>query len=169
MVREEDPPRPSHRLSSSSNGLNSEVSDLRRMHPARLQRLLQGELDWVVMKALEKDRTRRYQSATDFAQDLSNYLTGATVAARPPSTWYQIQKFAQTKSRTCRCHARDWYRVAWWHCRNDVWADPSKPKNQTCGKRTWQGRPSRRKSKFGIETLTRFRCQRKVSACNCQI
>lgn len=95
MIREEDPPRPSNRLSSSSNDLNSEVSDLRRMNPARLQRLLQGELDCVVMKALEKDRTRRYQSATDFAQDLSNYLTGATVAARPPSTWYQIQKFAK--------------------------------------------------------------------------
>jgi len=95
MIREEDPPRPSNRLSSASNDVNSEVSDLRRTNPARLQRLLQGELDWVVMKALEKDRTRRYQSASDFAQDLSNYLTGAMVAARPPSAWYQIQKFAR--------------------------------------------------------------------------
>lgn len=95
MIREEDPPRPSNRLSSSSHEVISKVSDLRRMQPARLQRLLQGELDWVVMRTLEKDRTRRYQSARDFAQDLSNYLTGETVAARPPSTWYQVQKFAR--------------------------------------------------------------------------
>lgn len=94
IIREEDPPRPSSRLSSSSHEVNSAVSDLRRLHPARLQQLLRGELDWVVMKALEKDRARRYQTAQDLAQDLSNYLTGQTVTARPPSTWYQVQKFA---------------------------------------------------------------------------
>lgn len=94
IIREQDPPRPSNRLSSSSNEVNSAVSDLRRLHPARLQQLLRGELDWVVMKALEKDRARRYQTANDLSQDLSNYLTGETVTARPPSTWYQVQKFA---------------------------------------------------------------------------
>lgn len=94
IIREEDPPRPSNRLSSSSNEVSSAVSDLRRLHPARLQQLLRGELDWVVMKALEKDRTRRYQTANDLGQDLTNYLTGETVTARPPSTWYQVQKFA---------------------------------------------------------------------------
>ena len=95
IIREEDPPRPSSRLSSSSHEANSAVSDLRRLHPARLQQLLRGELDWVVMKALEKDRSRRYQTANDLSQDLSNYLTGETVTARPPSTWYQVQKFAR--------------------------------------------------------------------------
>jgi WD40 repeat protein/serine/threonine protein kinase len=94
LIREKDPPRPSNRLSSSSNEVNSAVSDLRRLHPARLQQLLRGELDWVVMKALEKDRSRRYQTANDLGQDLSNYLMGETVTARPPSTWYQVQKFA---------------------------------------------------------------------------
>ncbi len=95
MIREEDPPRPSNRLNSSSHDVSSAVSDLRRLHPARLQQILKGELDWVVMKALEKDRTRRYQAASDMAQDLSNFLAGETVAARPPSTWYQVQKFAR--------------------------------------------------------------------------
>ncbi len=95
IIREEDPPRPSNRLSSSSHEANSAVSDLRRLHPARLQQLLRGELDWVVMKALEKDRARRYPTANDLGQDLTNYLTGGTVTARPPSTWYQLQKFAR--------------------------------------------------------------------------
>jgi WD40 repeat protein len=95
LIREKDPPRPSNRLSSSSGEVNSAVSDLRRLHPARLQQLLRGELDWVVMKALEKDRARRYQTANDLGQDLSNYLTGETVSAKPPSTWYQVQKFAR--------------------------------------------------------------------------
>jgi WD40 repeat protein/serine/threonine protein kinase len=94
IIRKEDPPRPSIRLSSSSGEVNSTISDLRRLHPARLQQLLRGELDWVVMKALEKDRARRYQTANDLGQDLANYLKGETVHARPPSTWYQVRKFA---------------------------------------------------------------------------
>jgi serine/threonine protein kinase len=94
IIREQEPPRPSNRLSSSSNEVTSQVGDQRRLNPAKLQQILQGELDWVVMKALEKDRNRRYQTANDLAQDLANYLTGDAVAARPPSTWYQIQKFA---------------------------------------------------------------------------
>jgi WD40 repeat protein/serine/threonine protein kinase len=94
LIREEDPPRPSSRLSSSSNEVNSAVSDLRRLHPSRLQQLLRGDLDWIVMKALEKDPARRYQTANDLGQDLSNYLTGEAVTARPTSAWYQIRKFA---------------------------------------------------------------------------
>lgn len=93
-IREEEPPRPSNRLSSSSREATSRISDLRRINPAKLQQILQGELDWLVMKALEKDRTRRYQTANDFAQDISNFLTGDAVKARPPSTWYLVQKFA---------------------------------------------------------------------------
>lgn len=94
IIREVEPPRPSNRLSSSSHDVSAAISDLRQMQPARLQQLLRGELDWVVMKALEKDRNRRYQTANDLSQDLSNYLTGETVTARPHSTWYQVQKFA---------------------------------------------------------------------------
>jgi eukaryotic-like serine/threonine-protein kinase len=95
IIREEDPPRPSNRLSSSSNKVRSAVSDLRRLHPSRLKQLLRGELDWIVMKSLEKDRARRYQTANDLGQDLTNYLSGGTVTARPPTKWYQLQKFAR--------------------------------------------------------------------------
>lgn len=95
IIREKDPPKPSSRLGTSSIDANSKVSEVRRITPARLQQILAGDLDWVVMKALQKDRTRRYQTANDFAQDIANYLTGDAVRARPPSTWYQLRKFAK--------------------------------------------------------------------------
>ncbi|TWT81443.1 Serine/threonine-protein kinase PknB [Planctomycetes bacterium CA13] len=98
IIREKDPPRPSNRLSSSSHKATSEVGDDRRISPARLQQILKGDLDWVVMKALEKDRTRRYVTANDFAEDISSYMTGEAIKARPPSSWYQIRKFA-TRNR----------------------------------------------------------------------
>ena len=95
LIREEDPPRPSSRLSSSSGEVNSAVSDLRRLHPARLQQLLRGELDWIVMKALEKDRTRRYDTADGFARDIQRYLANEVVEARPPSRGYRLKKFVR--------------------------------------------------------------------------
>jgi eukaryotic-like serine/threonine-protein kinase len=95
LIREEDPQRPSQRLSSSSHKVNSAVSDLRSLNPAKHQQLLRRKLDWVVMKALEKDRARRYPTADHLAKDLSKYLADEAVTARPPSTWYQVQKFAR--------------------------------------------------------------------------
>ncbi|MCA9194348.1 MAG: protein kinase [Planctomycetales bacterium] len=94
-IREEDPLRPSQRLHSLSDTSKSAIGDQRQLHPLRLRQTLRGDLDWIVMKALEKDRSRRYQTANDLAQDIANYLSGDAVAARPPSTWYQIQKFAR--------------------------------------------------------------------------
>ena len=92
LIREEDPPQPSTRLSSADVPLSSTVRQIDR---ARLTKLVRGELDWIVMKALEKDRTRRYQTANDFAMDIQRYLTGAPVLAAPPSTLYRLRKFAQ--------------------------------------------------------------------------
>ena len=93
-IREVDPPRPSNRLSSYSCEMTAKVGDLRQITPAKLQQILHCELDWVVMKAVENDRARRFPTVNDFAQDISNYLTGEAVIARPPSTWYQLRKFA---------------------------------------------------------------------------
>ena len=92
LIREEDPPQPSTRLSSTNAPLSSNARQIDR---ARLTKLVRGELDWIVMKALEKDRTRRYQTANDFAMDIQSYLRGEPVLAAPPSTLYQLSKFGQ--------------------------------------------------------------------------
>ncbi len=93
MVREVDPPRPSTRL-SSAEALPS-IAANRSIEPARLANLLRGELDWVVMKALEKDRDRRYETATGFARDIQRYLAEEVVEARPPSRGYRLKKFVK--------------------------------------------------------------------------
>ncbi len=93
MVREVDPPRPSTKL-STAEALPS-IAANRSIQPARLAKLLQGELDWVVMKALEKDRNRRYETANGFARDIQRYLADEVVEARPPNRGYQLQKFAK--------------------------------------------------------------------------
>ena len=98
IVREKDPPRPSQRLSSLGDSIAS-VSEQRQLSPDKLEHLLQGDLDWVIMKALEKDRTRRYATANDFADDIKRYLSGDAVEARPPSTAYVLRKFVR-KHRT---------------------------------------------------------------------
>ena len=93
VVREEEPPRPSNRL-SSSNALPT-LSANRGTEPRRLTGLLRNDLDWIVMKALEKDRTRRYGTANGFAADVQRYLAGEAVLAHPPSTSYRIKKFVR--------------------------------------------------------------------------
>ena len=93
MVREVEPPRPSTRL-STAEALPS-IAANRSIEPARLAKLLQGELDWVVMKALEKDRTRRYETANGFARDIQRYLADEVVEARPPSRGYRLKKFVK--------------------------------------------------------------------------
>ena len=93
MVREVDPPRPSTKLSTAEALPN--IAANRSIEPARLSKLLQGELDWVVMKALEKDRTRRYETAIGFARDIERYLADEVVEARPPSHGYRLKKFVK--------------------------------------------------------------------------
>src|SRR5437667_11357734 len=94
MIKEEEPPRPSTRLSDSGEALAS-ISANRHMEPAKLTKLVRGELDWIVMKCLEKDRNRRYETANGFAMDVQRYLADETVLACPPAAWYGFRKFAR--------------------------------------------------------------------------
>ena len=81
------------------------ISAQRKTEPARLTRLVRGELDWIVMKALEKDRTRRYETASALARDIQRYLDGDPVEAGPPSATYRLRKFAR-KHRPAAGHGR---------------------------------------------------------------
>ncbi len=94
IIREEDPPRPSTRLSDSKDSLPS-ISAQRQTAPAKLTKLVRGELDWIVMKCLEKDRNRRYETANGFAADVQRYLADEPVQACPPSAAYRLRKFAR--------------------------------------------------------------------------
>jgi serine/threonine protein kinase/tetratricopeptide (TPR) repeat protein len=96
MVREEEPSRPSTKL-STVEALPT-VAANRGMEPRKLTGLLRNELDWIVMKALEKDRSRRYETANGFAADVLRYLSGEPVQAVPPSVGYRLRKFL-TKNR----------------------------------------------------------------------
>lgn len=91
-VREEDPPKPSTRISTAEEAPSIAVN--RSEEPSRLSALLRGDLDWISMKALEKNRKLRYPSALDLAADIQRFLQNEAIAARPPSPVYRFQKFA---------------------------------------------------------------------------
>jgi serine/threonine protein kinase len=93
LIREEEPPRPSTRLSATKDSLAS-VSAQRQVDPSALLKSVRGEVDWIVMKALEKDRTRRYETANGFAQDIQRFLAEEAVEAGPPSATYRLRKLA---------------------------------------------------------------------------
>jgi tetratricopeptide (TPR) repeat protein/serine/threonine protein kinase len=93
LIREEEPPRPSARLSTTAE--LPAVAASRGLEPRKLSGVVRGELDWIVMKALEKDRNRRYESANGFAQDIRRYLADEPVQACPPSAWYRLWKFVR--------------------------------------------------------------------------
>src|SRR4029079_10233031 len=102
---EEEPPRPSSRLSESRDALPS-ISAQRHTEPEKLTRLVRGELDWIVMKALEKDRQRRYDTANGLVRDIERYLNDDPVEACPPSTPYRMRKFATTNKAALASSAR---------------------------------------------------------------
>jgi serine/threonine protein kinase len=99
IIREEEPPTPSQRLSTLEAKAYSTVSERRGVDERRLRQLLQGELDWIVMKALEKDRNRRYESASALAADVQRYLNDEPVAACPPSAGYRLRKYWRRNRR----------------------------------------------------------------------
>jgi eukaryotic-like serine/threonine-protein kinase len=93
VIREAEPAKPSTRLSTLTAEELQQVATSRKTEPNRLGRLVQGDLDWIVMKALEKERGRRYGSAGDFAKDLQRYLADLPVEASPPSAVYRARRF----------------------------------------------------------------------------
>ena len=94
-IREQEPVRPSTRLRAMSRGELAAAARLRRSEPPRLIHLLRGDLDWVVMKCLEKDRNRRYETAHALALDIQRHLRHEPILARSPSLLYLVQKFAR--------------------------------------------------------------------------
>lgn len=98
IIREEEPPRPSTRISTLGDGAAT-VALSRRTEPARLERQIRGELDWIIMRAMEKDRTRRYASVSELAADVERHLFGEPVAAGPPTAGYRLRKFVR-RNRT---------------------------------------------------------------------
>jgi serine/threonine protein kinase len=93
IIREEEPSKPSTKL-STADGLPTLAAN-RGTEPAKLTKLLRGELDWIVMKALEKDRSRRYETANGFARDVQRYLADEPVQACPPTAGYRLRKFVR--------------------------------------------------------------------------
>jgi serine/threonine protein kinase/Flp pilus assembly protein TadD len=94
IIREEEPPRPSTRVSTLGPS-SASVSAQRKTDPKHLSLLLRGDLDWVVMKCLEKERGRRYETANGLARDMQRYLADLPVEARPPSALYRLRKFSR--------------------------------------------------------------------------
>jgi tetratricopeptide (TPR) repeat protein len=93
LIKDEEPPCPSARLIGS--GSLPAVAAQRQLEPERLAKLVRGELDWIVMKCLEKDRARRYDTVTGLARDVERYLADEVVEARPPGAGYRLRKFAR--------------------------------------------------------------------------
>jgi serine/threonine protein kinase/WD40 repeat protein len=94
VIRQEEPPKPSTRLRHSKETLQA-IAAQRQTAPARLTKLVRGELDWIVMKCLEKDRSRRYDTANSVAQDVQRYLHDEPVQACPPTVSYRLWKFVR--------------------------------------------------------------------------
>ncbi len=90
IIREDNPPKPSVKLRSSAT--LSVVAENRKLEPARLGKLIQGDLDWIVMRALEKDRSRRFGSAASLGQDIQRFLNSDPIESRPPSAAYRLRK-----------------------------------------------------------------------------
>ena len=98
IIREVDPPRPSTRLSTLGEALPT-IAARRRTDPVKLGRMIRGDLDWVVMRCLEKDRARRYETADGLARDVGRYLRDEPVEACPPAAAYRLRKFVKRNRR----------------------------------------------------------------------
>ena len=121
IIREDEPPTPSTRLSTPRRDARRRPRRSGPSDPRHLDRSVRGELDWIAMKALEKDRTRRYETANDFAADVMRYLTDEPVEACPPSAGYRLRKFARRNRGPVAARSWRWPRSWCW----GPWARPS--------------------------------------------
>ncbi len=151
-IKEEEPPKPSTRLSELRNALPS-ISSQRHTEPAKLTRLVRGELDWIVMKALEKDRTRRYETASGFARDIGRFLAGDPVEAGPPSATYKLRKLRASTVRRWRRWGLSRFSCCWPPRSAPTWRfRPAAPNSKRFGRprppkvsETEPSRPNRRR------------------------
>jgi len=95
IIREVEPPKPSSRLSTVAGEERTQLAKARQIAPEKLNRLVEPDLDWIVMKAIEKDRTRRYETANGLALDIQRFLADEPVSATPPGTAYRFRKFVR--------------------------------------------------------------------------
>ena len=95
IIREQDPPKPSNKLSTSTRRDSTKIAQSRDTQPQQLERQVRGELDWIVMRAIEKDRARRYESPNALAEDIARHLRDEPISAGPPSASYKFGKFVQ--------------------------------------------------------------------------
>ena len=147
MVREVDPPRPSTKV-STAEALPS-IAASRDIEPEQLKRALRGDLDWIVMKALEKDRARRYETANGFAADVLRHLAYEPVLAAPPSRAYRLRKFVRKHRGAVVAASLVRAGAAGWHRGDDLGVDPSRKRrveaeraraaNEAGEEREWQG------------------------------
>jgi len=100
VIREEEPPRPSTRLSTLEVEERTTIARQHQADPPKLEDLVRGDLDWIVMKCLEKDRTRRYETANGLGADIQRHLSNEPVVARPPSNLYRLQKLVRRNKLT---------------------------------------------------------------------
>ena len=143
-IKEEEPPKPSTRLSGSGERLPS-IAARRGVEPARLSKLVRGELDWIAMKALEKDRTRRYETAGGLARDIERYLEGEAVEAGPPSARYKLSKLRGGTARRWRrrgCSRSSCSRA--WRPAHTLPSGPGRPKRRRSGRWPRRRTPRRR-------------------------
>ncbi|MDF1816384.1 MAG: tetratricopeptide repeat protein [Verrucomicrobiales bacterium] len=105
IIREEEPLKPSSRLSSVFGEERSRLAKARKADESKLNRLVEPDLDWIVMKAIEKDRSRRYETANAFARDIGHFLADEPVSASPPGAGYKFRKFARRNKAALRVAA----------------------------------------------------------------
>jgi tetratricopeptide (TPR) repeat protein len=105
IIREVEPPKPSSRLSTMSGEERTLFAKARHIELGKFRRLVEPDLDWIVMKAIDKDRARRYETANGLATDIRRFLADEPVSATPPSAGYLLRKFARRNKRTLRVAA----------------------------------------------------------------